>query len=103
VIPDELRYENLQKEGFGGGKNIINFGRLAERKYVFETSPYPGVAGFEPAHANERRFDLPPVKFENLSRHRDTSHAPLLENYAKRSELWQVIDLPDSQIYAQQF
>lgn len=79
----------------------MNFGKLGERKYVFETSPFPGQSGFEPAHANDRRFDLPPVRFEMQSRHRDTSHGPLIEKYAKRTELWKVIDLPDSQIYAQ--
>lgn len=46
---------------------------------------------------------MPPVNFEIQSRHRDTSHGPSIPKYAKRPELWKVLDLPDSQIYARPF
>jgi hypothetical protein len=59
VVPLDQRYENAEP-----GKSILHFEKYADRKFIFETSPYPGDGKFEPAHAHPRRFDMPPVNFE---------------------------------------
>jgi hypothetical protein len=39
------------------------------------------------------------MNFEMLSQHRNSKGVPKFKNYAFRKELWQIQDLPDSQIY----
>ena len=96
IVPEERKYNTVKKQGH----LIVKFEKVKGRKFCFENSPYPGDDGFAVANAHERRFDLPQVKMEALGKHRNSTMAPKLANYSNRKELWPVLDLPDSQIYA---
>lgn len=99
IIPEEKKYNTVKKQGH----LIVKFEKVQGRKFCFENSPFPGVDEFAVANAHERRFDLPKVKLDALGKHRNSTMAPKLANYSNRKELWPVLDLPDSQIYAHQF
>ena len=59
-IPEELKYENIRKQGIQN----VKFSRMGKREYVFLKSPYPGQGDFEPLEMHEGRFKLAPLDID---------------------------------------
>ena len=47
VVPEDQRYENAEP-----GKSILHFEKYADRKFIFESSPFPGDGAFDQEHAH---------------------------------------------------
>lgn len=70
------------------------------RKNLFRENPFPGDDRFEPVRIHDNRFDLDPeLNIEHLSKHRNTSHAPMLNKASPRKIEFANVELSDGLLY----